>query len=157
MGVPNVESSGTPLETVLNNEPESVSQDKCSEEMHVDETSSGSESEPESVSLDKCIEEEHIVETSPCSGSEPESVSDDKCPDKTHLDETHTCSNSESSLVLISEDVEDEVSSTHVPSTHVSCEFNYVSFSTSVSNGVPLDSTLGTPTETDSEEESGYT
>ncbi|KAJ0853333.1 putative transcription factor interactor and regulator CCHC(Zn) family [Helianthus annuus] len=98
VGVPNVESSGTPLETELNNEPETVLHDQCSEEMHIDETSSRSEKEPDSVSHDKCIEEEHIVETSFCSGSEPESVSYDKCLDKTHLDETRTCSNSESRL-----------------------------------------------------------
>ncbi|KAJ0958119.1 putative RNA-directed DNA polymerase [Helianthus annuus] len=98
VGVPNVESSGTPLETELNNEPETVLHDQCSEEMHIDETSSCSEKEPDSVSHDKCIEEEHIVETSSCSGSEPESVSYDKCLDKTHLDDTCTCSNSESIL-----------------------------------------------------------
>ncbi|KAJ0587463.1 putative transcription factor interactor and regulator CCHC(Zn) family [Helianthus annuus] len=114
VGVPNVESSGTPLETVVNSEsetvsekepetavnsePESASHDKCSEEMHIDETSSCSENEPESVSHDKCIEKKHIDETSSCSGSEPELVSHDKCLDKTHLDETRTCSNSESKL-----------------------------------------------------------
>ncbi|KAJ0446497.1 putative transcription factor interactor and regulator CCHC(Zn) family [Helianthus annuus] len=56
VGVPNVESSGTPLETVVEIEPELVSHDKCIDEMHIDETSTCSNTETEFSNEEKGIE-----------------------------------------------------------------------------------------------------
>ena len=47
VGVPNVESSGTPLETVDEIKPKSDSHDTCVDETHVDETSTCSKTETE--------------------------------------------------------------------------------------------------------------
>ncbi|KAJ0633684.1 putative transcription factor interactor and regulator CCHC(Zn) family [Helianthus annuus] len=100
VGVPNVKSSGTPLETVAENKPQVDSHDTCVDETRVDEISTSSEIKTEPV-----FEKEEVVtlnEKSQVNVSEKEIKTETESsfqndPDKIIKDEKHYLSESHAS------------------------------------------------------------